>query len=668
MKLLNAIKDLKIAPKLIAIFVAVGLVPVAIVSLVSYESAKSSLTTQAKNAQQELAANVSDKIDRLMAQSAGDAQALAGSPQAKSMNPPALTSYMNDMTKSYSPMYKVMAVVAANGHVIAANTVKPNGTPLNVHSLVGTDSKDEDWFKGAMAGHLYVEDVSPSSMVAATYHAKGVDDDAVIFAAPIRNSQGKVIGVWSNRFSWPVARQIVLDQLKRAYARGASTENLNMINKAGLVIASDTPSDTLKQSIASSNEARMALKPGADASAVVPNIDHASKNDIAGWHRSTGHGAFKSLGWTVLANQASSEALRPASSLLHKTLLIALLCLLGIAGVAVLIARVVARKVSSYSDFAGKVAEGDLTVQLDVKGSDELADLGSHLNEMVGNLAQMSGRVLEGAQSISSSASEILATVNQQTAGANQQSAAINETTTATEEIRATAEQAAQKAADVATQAQDAVRVSTEGAEAVEAIVSGMGDIREKVSAIAGDVQALSEQTAQIGEITSAVNDLADQSNLLALNATIEAARAGEQGKGFAVVADEVRNLAEQSKQATAQVQAILEEIERATRAAVSAAQEGTEVVEHGAQLAERAGEIIAELASASGVAAQSAEQISAAVQQQNAGMDQIAQGMQETSQATGEFVAGVQQSQAAAEGLNAVASELQELAGQYKV
>src|ERR671937_3125611 len=117
-----------------------------------------------------------------------------------------------------------------------------------------------------------------------------------------------------------------------------------------------------------------------------------------------------------------------------------------------------------------------------------------------------------------------------------------------------------------------------------------MAAIREKVEAIASDVQALSDQTAQIGEITNAVNDLADQSNLLALNATIEAARAGEQGKGFAVVADEVRNLAEQSKQSTAQVQELLDEVHAATRAAVNTAQEGTEVVEHGTQLAERAG------------------------------------------------------------------------------
>jgi methyl-accepting chemotaxis protein len=353
----------------------------------------------------------------------------------------------------------------------------------------------------------------------------------------------------------------------------------------------------------------------------------------------------------------------------HTLLIVFLLIgLVAAAALAVVLVRNIVPRIKGYAGFAGKVAEGDLTVRADAKGQDELADLGGHLNEMVEGLADMSGRVLEGAQTISSSASEILASVNQQTAGANQQSAAINQTTTATEEIRATAEQAAQKAAEVASQAQDAVRVSTEGAEAVEAIVQGMGDIRDKVEQIAGDVQALSEQTAQIGEITNAVNDLADQSNLLALNATIEAARAGEQGKGFAVVADEVRNLAEQSKQATAQVQAILEEIERATHAAVSAAQQGTEVVEHGTELAERAGEIIAQLAETSGVAAQSAEQISASVQQQNTGMDQIAQGMQETSQATGEFVSGVQQAQAAAEGLSSVANELEQLAGQYRV
>ncbi len=288
-------------------------------------------------------------------------------------------------------------------------------------------------------------------------------------------------------------------------------------------------------------------------------------------------------------DEAKNSADKTYDSTRTLLLVFLLIGLVAAAALAVVLVRNIVPRIKAYAGFAGKVAEGDLTVRAETKGHDELADLGTHLNEMVTSLAAMSGRVLEGAQTISSSASEILASVNQQTAGANQQSAAINETTTATEEIRATAEQAAQKADEVASQAQEAMRASDEGAEAVEAIVQGMGAIRDKVEQIASDVQALSDQTAQIGEITNAVNDLADQSNLLALNATIEAARAGEQGKGFAVVADEVRNLAEQSKQSTGQVQTILEEIERATRAAVSAAQEGTEVVEQGAELASRA-------------------------------------------------------------------------------
>ena len=342
--------------------------------------------------------------------------------------------------------------------------------------------------------------------------------------------------------------------------------------------------------------------------------------------------------------------------------------LIAAAGIGFILTRAILPRVRAFSGLAGKVAEGDLTQRVETGSKDELGDLGAHLNEMVESLGGMAGRVLEGAEAIASSASEILASVTEQNASANQQSASINQTTTATEEIRASAQQAAEKADEVANQAQDAVEVSNSGSAAVEAIVGGMGDIRLKVEAIAGDVQALSEQTAQIGEITGAVNDLADQSNLLALNATIEAARAGEQGKGFAVVADEVRNLAEQSKQATAQVQAILEDIQRATRAAVAAAQEGTEVVEHGAQLAEQAGQIIAQLADANRTVGQSAQQIAASVGQQNTGMDQIAQGMQETSHATSEFVSGVQQSQEAAEHLSGVAADLRELASQYKL
>jgi methyl-accepting chemotaxis protein len=324
--------------------------------------------------------------------------------------------------------------------------------------------------------------------------------------------------------------------------------------------------------------------------------------------------------------------------------------------------------VRDYSDFAGKVAEGDLTAIVSANSNDELRSLSENLNGMVTGLAEISGQVREGGQSISSSTSEILAAVSQHTQSASQQSAAINETSTTVDEVRAASEQSAQKASEVAEQAERSVQVSDEGTQAVEAIAGAMEQIRERVEAIASDILALSERTQQIGEITGSVNDLAEQSNLLALNASIEAAKAGEHGRGFAVVATEVRNLAEQSKAATAQVSRILADIQNATSAAVLATEQGTKVVEEGLELSGRADERIRSLAGTIREASHAAQQIAASAHQQSIGMDQISQAMTDVSDSTAQFVAGARQSQQAAEDLNDLSGKLVALTDRYRV
>ena len=64
----------------------------------------------------------------------------------------------------------------------------------------------------------------------------------------------------------------------------------------------------------------------------------------------------------------------------------------------------------------------------------------------------------------------------------------------------------------------------------------------------------LQDKAKDIEEILSIVSSIAEQTNLLALNASIEAARAGEHGRGFAVVAGSVKKLAQQSKEALANI------------------------------------------------------------------------------------------------------------------
>jgi len=159
--------------------------------------------------------------------------------------------------------------------------------------------------------------------------------------------------------------------------------------------------------------------------------------------------------------------------------------------------------------------------------------------------------------------------------------------------------------------------------------------------------------------LIATVNDVAEQSNLLAVNAAIEAAKAGEAGRGFAVVAAEVKALAEQSKQATAQVRGILGEIQRATQAAVMAAEQGVKASEAGAGVAGRAGEAIRLLSESLTESAQAAQQIVVSVEQQSVGMDQVALAMQNIQQASAQNLASTRQVDRAAQDLNELAREL---------
>jgi methyl-accepting chemotaxis protein len=324
------------------------------------------------------------------------------------------------------------------------------------------------------------------------------------------------------------------------------------------------------------------------------------------------------------------------------------------------------QSLQEMSGFARQIAASDLRVQ--VKPQSERDVLGNAFATMVENLRRMTSELLEGVNVLASSASEILASATQVASGAAETGTAIAQTTTTVEEVKQTAQVSSQKAKYVSDSAQKATQVSHTGRKAVEASIDGMKRIQTQMESIAESVVRLSEQGQAIGEIIATVNDLAEQSNLLAVNAAIEAAKAGDQGKGFAVVAQEVKSLAEQSKQATTQVRTILNDIQKATAAAVLATEQGSKAVEAGVTQSTEAGDAIRLLGDSITEAAQAATQIAASSQQQLIGTDQVALAMENIKLASAQNVAGTKQAETAAHNLHSLGQKLKQLVVQYKV
>jgi len=270
----------------------------------------------------------------------------------------------------------------------------------------------------------------------------------------------------------------------------------------------------------------------------------------------------------------------------------------------------------------------------------------------------------EAIQQLGSASAELLAATAQQGSGSQEQAAAIAQTATTAEEIAQTATQSAERSQTVAAISQQAVEFTANGRRAVDDTMKRIGELKERVAAMAQSILTLSQNAQSIGELNAAVGEIAEQSNILALNAAIEASRAGEHGRGFAVVAEEVRALAEQSKKATRQVRQLLGDMQRETNRAVIITEEGTKSADGAVRAATESGDLFRDLSRTVAESAQAALQVAASASQQAVGVTQIQQAMRDINQVTTQSLASTRQIESASQDLNQLSTRLRDLAG----
>lgn len=246
----------------------------------------------------------------------------------------------------------------------------------------------------------------------------------------------------------------------------------------------------------------------------------------------------------------------------------------------------------SLAKVAESISQGDLTVQATTLS--ERDALGHALARMLENLRKTVSGVTEAAVQVASGSEEMASTAQQLSEGATEQAASAEESTTAMEQMSSSVQQNADNARQTDKIASKAAEDAKRSGEAVNETVAAMKEVAEKISII---------------------EEIARKTDLLALNAAVEAARAGEHGKGFAVVASEVRKLAERSQTAAA-------EISRLTGDGVRTAVGAGELLSKLVPDIRKTAELVREIAGASAEQSTGASQVNKAIQQ----LDQVIQ------------------------------------------
>ncbi|NER33706.1 MAG: chemotaxis protein [Oscillatoria sp. SIO1A7] len=249
---------------------------------------------------------------------------------------------------------------------------------------------------------------------------------------------------------------------------------------------------------------------------------------------------------------------------------------------------------------------------------------------------------------ISRSSAQIAVTVQEQERVANQQAASVNQTNATMNELGASSRQAAQQAEAAAERAQELLLLSVGDRSQALENWQQESSLQEKSLQTSQQVINLTEQLKQIDDITNAVSQLANQTNMLALNAAVEAVRAGEHGKGFGVIATEIRSLADESGKSTEKISALIANIQKAANATVAVTEESTKAV----------GQMVAAI---NDIAA-NVQQISLSAKEQSTALEQSVEAIASINQGAGEIASGIAQTQASVQELNQAAQTLKSL------
>jgi methyl-accepting chemotaxis protein len=370
-------------------------------------------------------------------------------------------------------------------------------------------------------------------------------------------------------------------------------------------------------------------------------------------------------------NTLSKSAFEKADAAGRRAILTAVatlfLAVVASVGISLFMARGISSRVVRATASTRRFAEGDLTVDVERGGKDEVGQMLEALHRMQQNLREVIGDIAGNAGRVQESANEVSLTADQISQSAQAQSEAVSSTAASVEQMTVSISQVSDNANSARGVAEQTARIATEGKKRLDDAAFEINKIAESVNTTGRTILELQTSSQQISQIANVIKEIADQTNLLALNAAIEAARAGEQGRGFAVVADEVRKLAERTGRSTSEIKQMIGSIQSQTDSAVAQMENASQQVVTGVAMIRDLQAPLDELDRCSAMAVSSLVDLSNAAHEQSDASTQIAQNIERIAQVGELNSSAAANSREKAQDLNRMAVSLQALVGRFR-
>jgi methyl-accepting chemotaxis protein len=358
--------------------------------------------------------------------------------------------------------------------------------------------------------------------------------------------------------------------------------------------------------------------------------------------------------WTLVVRLPKSVLLAPVLAAAAGNAIVAAAGLSIVVALLVTIARRTSRRIGMSLEALERIAGGDLGTEVPhTDARDETGDLCRGVGRMRDGLRTLLGEVQGAALRLESTADEVAAGSRNQSETAATFGTSVSQIAAASREIAATAEELRSSMERVDAAASDTAQLASSGRSDLERMERSMSSLEDGTRSVGTRLSAIDEKADAIGEVVTAINKVAEQTNLLSVNAALEAEKAGEFGVGFMVVAREIRRLADQTGEATLDIERMVRQMQEAVADGVAEMTRFDRQVKDGVAEASR-------LASQMSQMIERVRQGSEEVGQVREGMESQSQGAGQINESIASLAVGAQQARDSATEFSAAALELQ--------